>query len=74
MLGETLAAFRDCKRPAAVERKRKARAFLLMVQLEQLTVYATFAADSIETEAIAEALGDAIYAFVEEYNVRAARG
>lgn len=67
MLGETLPAFRDAKRAPAVERKRRARAFLLIVQLEQLTIYATFANESIDTEAIAESLADDLHAFIEEY-------
>jgi TetR/AcrR family transcriptional regulator, ethionamide resistance regulator len=70
MLGETLPAFRDCKRSAAVERKRRAHAFLLIVQLEQLTIYATFAADNIDTEATAEALAGDLHAFIEEYHAR----
>lgn len=70
MLGETLPAFRDCKRPAAAERKRRARAFLLIVQLEQITIYATFANDSIEGDALAETLADELHAFIDEYGAR----
>jgi AcrR family transcriptional regulator len=67
MLGESIPAFRDARRPAATERARRARALLLLFQIEQLTLYATFTPDEIDVTSTIGELADAFHAFVEEF-------
>jgi len=68
VLGENLSAFRDMGRGPEIERRRRAKAKLLIWQVEQMTTYEAFIPAAGDLEAEVDALTDAFDAFVHEYN------